>query len=129
MTSDENTMEQSASTEPAGGADRRSFLRGSVTAAAAVAGAGMGGLAAASEAGNIDQEEAVKTRKPLAAYQLQFSTSRPPSVEDVHAALARILGHAGCTTCGLLGVDVRLLAVDPIPVETRVPVQGSLHRF
>jgi len=124
MTSEETRDQMSADAGPVESPQRRTFLKGSLTAAAAVAGAS--GLAVAVESRGAEQADAPQARRPGGSFQLQFSTHKPPQLEDVQKAVAQILGHAGCATCGLLGVDLRLLAGDPIQVETNVPVIGSV---
>jgi len=138
MTSDEIKDQMSTDAGPIEAPQRRTFLKGSLTAAAAAAGAS--GLVAAVESHGAEQAEAKQARRRGAeqaeapqvrrrggSYELHFSTRNPPRLEDVHKALAQILNHSECTTCGLMGVDVRLLASEPIQVEANVPVQGSFQ--
>ncbi len=125
MATEETSEQQSTDGMPVDSSGRRAFLKGSLTTAAAVAGAG--GLAAAGEPGAGGQAPAEQPRRST-SYQLNFSTQKPPHVEDIHKALAQVFGHSGCTTCGLLGVDLRLLAVDPVPVEANVPVNVFVQR-
>jgi hypothetical protein len=48
----------------------------------------------------------------------RFDPKKQPKLEEVHAALDRILDLHGCTKCGLLGIDLRLFLGDP---ADRVP--------
>jgi hypothetical protein len=49
-------------------------------------------------------------------------------LEDLQGTLRQIVGRAGCPTCGLLGVDVRLHLGDPIEVQSQAPVSVVVER-
>lgn len=87
--------------------DRRTFMKGTLMlATAAVA----GGLNISVSGAEPLQEGAIKSR----ANKLVFArfTKKPPTLDDIQSLVAQIVGRAGCTACGLLGIDLRL-GVDP----------------
>jgi len=43
-----------------------------------------------------------------AMVRIAFNSSQPPSLDDVYAALEKVLGPAGCTRCGFDGLDFLL---------------------
>lgn len=43
----------------------------------------------------------------------RFDPKKQPKLEEIHAALDRIIDLHGCTKCGLLGIDIRLFLGDP----------------
>jgi hypothetical protein len=45
------------------------------------------------------------------------------SLENLHGLLKRIVGIAGCTGCGLLGVDLHLTG-DPVELQELTKVPG-----
>jgi hypothetical protein len=85
-------------------ADRRSFLLAAAGAATVVA---VGGAAHAEQPGAAGKPKLAGT---VAA---RFDPKRKPSLEEVHAAVNRILDLHGCSKCGLLGIDLRLFLGDP----------------
>jgi hypothetical protein len=47
------------------------------------------------------------------------------AIEDIHAAIDRLIGGigpSGCTVCGLVGIDLLFRAVDPEPYERIRPI-------
>jgi hypothetical protein len=52
--------------------------------------------------------------------RIAFDARRPPTLEDVFAAIDQVLGPAGCTRCGFDGIDLKLdveeiLGPEPTP--------------
>ena len=47
------------------------------------------------------------------------------NVKDVHAAIDRILGIAGCPTCGLLGLDLHLHS-QPVALDRFRDIKGVM---
>lgn len=43
-----------------------------------------------------------------AIVRIAFNSSQPPSLDDVYAALEKVMGPAGCTRCGFDGLDFLL---------------------
>ena len=43
-----------------------------------------------------------------AVVRIAFNSSQPPSLDDVYAALEKVMGPAGCTRCGFDGLDFLL---------------------
>jgi len=43
-----------------------------------------------------------------AMVRIAFNSSQPPSLDDVFAALEKVMGPAGCTRCGFDGLDFLL---------------------
>jgi hypothetical protein len=105
--------------------DRRSFMKGTLTAAAATA----GGLAASVASAREAQGNAPEASKKIAGVvHAHFSSTKQPTLEDVQAVVRQIVGRGGCPTCGLGGIDVRLSLGDPVEVQAGVPVTVSAER-
>jgi anaerobic selenocysteine-containing dehydrogenase len=104
-------------------ADRRSFMKGTLTAVSAVA---AGGLATSVSAAAQAQAPAARITGTV---HVLFDARKQPDLEDLHAALRQIVGRAGCPTCGLGGIDVRLNVGDPIEVQTRAPVHVMVQHL
>jgi hypothetical protein len=99
--------------------DRRSFMKGTLTAAAATA----GGLAASVASAREAQANAPGASKKIAGVvHAHFSSTKQPTLEDVQAVVRQIVGRGGCPTCGLGGIDVRLSLGDPVEIQAGVPV-------
>ena len=47
-----------------------------------------------------------------ATVRIAFNSTRPPSLDDVYAALEKVMGPAGCTRCGFDGLDFLLQLED-----------------
>jgi hypothetical protein len=88
-------------------ADRRSFLK--TTAATAAAATAAGAVARADEPAAQPERKS----KLAGSVSARFDPKRKPRLEEVHAALDRILDLHGCSKCGLLGIDIRLFLGDP----------------
>ncbi len=106
--------------------NRRSFIKG-----AAVAGTG-GALGVAATSRAVAKEEAAKKAAQPQIMTARFDLKRPPKLAEVHAVLDLMLKRGGCTTCGLGGVDVRLLAAGPVervqkPASVNVPVEITVQ--
>ncbi len=50
---------------------------------------------------------------------LTVSLAHNVTSEQLHQALDRILNFAGCTHCGLQGIDLRLAVGDPAPDQLK----------
>jgi hypothetical protein len=107
--------------------DRRSFLKGGFTVAAAAAAGGLAASASATEPAQGAREGAAG-QKLSGIVHAQFSSAKPPTLEDVHSVIGSIVNRGGCPRCGLLGIDVRLSAGDPVEIESRVPVKVLIER-
>jgi hypothetical protein len=107
--------------------DRRSFLKGGFTVAAAAAAGGLAASASATEPAQEAQARAAG-QKLSGVVHAQFSSARPPTLEDVHAVIGNIVNRGGCPRCGLLGIDLRLSAGEPVEIESRVPVKVLVER-
>jgi hypothetical protein len=104
-------------------APRRSFMKGTFAAATAVAAGGI-----ASTAGDANAQEGKAAAKLSSTVHAHFDSRNPPKLADLQKVVAQIVSRSGCPTCGLLGVDLRLTAGDPLPVEVGVPVSVSVTR-
>jgi hypothetical protein len=102
--------------------DRRSFLKGTFTVAAATAAGGLAASASATEPTQSKQQPEAAGPKLSGSVHAQFSSQNRPNLEDLNAAIRQIVGRAGCPTCGLGGIDLRMTIVDPIEIQSRVPV-------
>src|SRR5262249_8759655 len=87
-------------------ADRRAFMKSAVAVSTAVAAGGMGVVATAAEP--AQQAQAAKA-KLSGSVSVRFDPKKPPTDKDVHAVLEQIFRVHGCTTCGLGGIDLRLV--------------------
>lgn len=117
--------------------DRRSFLKGTLTVASAVAAGGLAASVSAAEQAPAEpaQAEQAPAEQPRAAAQrisgtvhAHFDSRKQPTLEDLQSALRQIVGRAGCPTCGLGGIDIRLHLSDPVEVQSRVPVSVVVER-
>jgi len=106
--------------------DRRSFMRGTLTAASAVAAGGLVASAAAAEQGKGEAARGA-VQKLTGAVHVHFDSRKQPSLEDLQGTIRQIVGRAGCPTCGLLGIDIRLHLGDPVEIQSRVPVNISVE--
>jgi len=95
-------------------APRRSFMKGTIAAAA-------GGIVMAAGSANAQQGKASAARIS-GTVQAHFDAKSPPKLADLQKVVAQIVSRAGCPTCGLLGVDLRLTAGDPFQIEGGIPV-------
>lgn len=55
---------------------------------------------------------------------IHVTVSENIKLEDLQKALARIVGEAGCTACGLVGFDFHFTPGDPAPFESLRKVPG-----
>ena len=55
-------------------------------------------------------------RAPHAPTSLQVRVNQKVTLETLNTLVARIAGRTGCTTCGLLGVDLRITG-DPVEAD------------
>jgi hypothetical protein len=55
--------------------------------------------------------------------RLSFNQRRPPELEQIAAALEKILGETACSRCGFDGIDVRLRLEEIVnPAATPQPL-------
>jgi anaerobic selenocysteine-containing dehydrogenase len=104
--------------------DRRSFMKGTLTVASAVAAGGLAASASAAE----QAQKAEGAQRISGTVHVHFDSRRPPNLEDLQATIRQIVGRAGCQTCGLGGIDVRLNLADPVEIQSRVPVNVAVER-
>jgi hypothetical protein len=107
MTKDEGPV---AGSEPA---TRRSLLK-SLALGTVAAGAIAGSAKAAESVGATGE---LRVRRNV---RVVFEQRKPPNLDDVFAALEKAAGEAGCTRCGLDGIDIKLVleeiwGPDPTP--------------
>jgi anaerobic selenocysteine-containing dehydrogenase len=107
--------------------DRRSFLKGTLTVASAVAAGGLAASVSAAEQAPAEQPRAAAQRISGTVHA-HFDSRKQPTLEDLQSALRQIVGRAGCPTCGLGGIDIRLHLSDPVEVQSRVPVSVVVER-
>jgi hypothetical protein len=132
MAHEEIPIEASVTTADAPGgasesADRRSFLKGAFTVSAAAAAGGLAGSASAAEPAQGKQQPAGGGNF-AGIVHVQFSSRNKPNLEDLQSALRQIVGKAGCPTCGLGGIDLRLTAPESVEIESRIPLTVVVDR-
>lgn len=113
--------------------ERRSFIK-NLAVGTVAAGAIAGGVVNTSAA-NVQREAAqltIKPRKATATLRLSFNQKRKPSLDDVYAALERVLRETGCTKCGFDGLDVILRLdsiINPVIDEPVAILEGEIPGF
>ncbi len=119
--SDKLTDSVSRKTSEISDSDRRTFLRNAalVTGAATVS-----GLAGQTSAAPLADGAAATGRKMVSA---SFDPKYELDIWSLQDVLEQILRDSGCTTCGLVGLDIRL-GLDPvIKVDAKIPVNVTMH--
>ncbi|MBI3949646.1 MAG: hypothetical protein HY314_04230 [Acidobacteria bacterium] len=113
--------------------DRRSFIKGTVMVAGAVAASSLS--AAPASAASPQREEPLQgppaafARQPVAVLQLNFDRRKPPSVQDIQEILPKIFRLTGCVACGLIGLDLRIGINDVLPAieeNINLSLEGTL---
>lgn len=92
--------------------DRRSFIKGTVFVAGAVA---AGGLAASIASASPSPDDldvsqgpiAAIARPPVGTLHVVFNRGNVPTLDDIIKILPDIFGPTGCRLCGLVGLDIR----------------------
>ena len=120
--SDKTTDQSLQSKSEPGDSDRRTFLRNAalVTGAATVSGL----TANSASAAPLAEATAVSCRKMVSA---SFDPKYELDIWSLQDVIGQILRESGCTTCGLVGLDIRL-GLDPlIQVESKIPVNVTMQ--
>ena len=66
-------------------------------------------------------------RAPFATTKIHINVNEKVTLDTLNNLMARIAGMAGCTHCGLLGVDIRLTG-DPVEAKQfQMPGVTSAH--
>jgi hypothetical protein len=69
----------------------------------------------------------MKEQVPFFSRSIQVQFSHDVTKENVLAAIERVLNVSGCSTCGIRGIDLRLIGSDPIFQEVgRLPGVASI---
>jgi hypothetical protein len=114
--------------------DRRSFIKGTVLIASAVAAGGLASSAAAATP-QPDQESTLQgppaafPRSAVASMQVVFDVKSPPTLEEIIKILPDIFGPTGCRACGLIGLDIRFGLDTILPTQianARLILEGTL---
>jgi hypothetical protein len=115
LVSEANPTPATGGSEPA--ADRRGFMRRLLAGSVAAGGVALAVAEAEAQVKAVpigpalpDRIE-VKRGRPLV--RLTFNQERPPSLDEVAHAVAKVGGWLGCTGCGFDGFDLHL-AVNPV---------------
>ncbi|HEU4390121.1 MAG TPA: twin-arginine translocation signal domain-containing protein [Blastocatellia bacterium] len=96
--------------------NRRNFIKTTLVGAGAVA----TGLAATKGTAKAAQARGFK-----GTVSARFGRGTEPTLPELQAAIAQIVGEYGCKPCGLLGFDIRFTRVNP-PIRVRnVQIKGG----
>lgn len=100
--------------------DRREFLKGAATAAAAGA--------AVLTTQTVSAAQVKGSHKKISNISLTFDARKTPSRDDIILVLDKIFEQVGCYNCGLSGLDLRLGTEEIMRFDAQVPVLGIHHR-
>jgi len=100
--------------QPGRGQGRRAVMLG-----AAAVGAG----AVASVAVPAGATTAAPTQ-PAGSFSVVVAANSTINLKEITGLVARIGGMVGCRTCGLIGIDLRLIGVDPAEIKDAKILEG-----
>jgi hypothetical protein len=116
------TKAPSHDTGPAGAAGSLQTPQDAPSRRSLLLGIAAGTVAAGSFAANATAEDGCTTGAAAArkSVRIVFDARRSPTLDDVNKAIAAAAGFAGCTCCGLDGIDIEMvqqeiLGPDPTP--------------